>query len=63
MAFLLAIMRLLSKVETEQIVEPRAYLTKMTHGLITNLLRRRDIEAAYLNALAVFGGTRKGKRG
>ena len=63
MAFLFAAMPLLSKVETEQIVEPRAYLTKMVHGLITNFLRHRDIETAYLNALAVFGGTRKGKRG
>ncbi|WP_047536623.1 sigma-70 family RNA polymerase sigma factor [Methylotenera versatilis] len=50
-------MRLLSKVETEQIVEPRAYLTKIAHGLMANFLRRRDIETAYLNALAALGGS------
>lgn len=48
-------MRLLSKVETEQIVEPRAYLTKIAHGLMVNFLRRRDMEAAYIAAMINFG--------
>ena len=47
--------RMLSKVESEQIVEPRAYLTKIAHGLMVNFLRRRDMEAAYLAAMITFG--------
>ena len=32
--------------------EPRAYLTTIAHGLMVNHLRRRDLECAYLDALA-----------
>lgn len=32
--------------------EPRAYLTAVAHGLMVNHLRRRDLERAYLEALA-----------
>ena len=33
--------------------EPRAYLVTIAHGLLVNMFRRRDIERAYLQALAV----------
>ncbi|WP_454674723.1 sigma-70 family RNA polymerase sigma factor [Achromobacter pestifer] len=33
--------------------EPRAYLTTIAHGLMVNLFRRRDIERAYLDSLAL----------
>lgn len=36
----------------EELREPRAYLTTMAHGLLANHLRRRDLERAYLQALA-----------
>lgn len=32
--------------------EPRAYLTTIAHGLMVNSLRRKDLERAYLEALA-----------
>lgn len=32
--------------------EPRAYLVTIAHGLLVNMFRRRDIERAYLQALA-----------
>lgn len=33
--------------------EPRAYLSTVAHGLLVNHLRRRDLERAYLEALAL----------
>lgn len=52
--------RLLSKNDAEQILEPRAYLTRIAHGLMVNFLRRRDLENAYLAALAALGGSQAG---
>lgn len=49
--------RLLAKNDVVAVIEPRAYLTKIAHGLMVNFIRRRDIEAAYLTALAAFGGS------
>jgi RNA polymerase sigma-19 factor, ECF subfamily len=40
-------MRLLSKEDMAQVVEPRAYLTRIAHDLMVSLLRRRDLERAY----------------
>lgn len=36
----------------EQVAEPRAYLTTIAQRLLSNHLRRRQIERAYLDALA-----------
>ncbi|HEY0268062.1 MAG TPA: sigma factor, partial [Methyloradius sp.] len=47
--------RLLSKNHNEHIIEPRAYLTRIAHGLMVNFLRRRDIESAYITALVNLG--------
>jgi len=47
--------KLLSKNELSSIIEPRAYITNVAHGLMANFFRRRDIEHAYLNALAALG--------
>lgn len=44
-------LRILSKQNLQDIVEPRAYLTTVAHGLMVNHLRRRDIEKAYLAEL------------
>lgn len=44
--------RLLQKEDLPVINEPRAYLTTIAHGLMVNHIRRRDIEYAYLNAIA-----------
>lgn len=44
--------RILARDEAARIREPRAYLATMAHGLLVNHLRRRDLERAYLNALA-----------
>jgi len=38
----------------EVVREPRAYLTRIAQGLVVNHWRRRDIERAYLDALAVL---------
>ena len=46
--------RLLSSPPPEQLREPRAYLTTLAHGLMVNQLRRRDLEQAYLEALAAL---------
>ncbi|SNR74808.1 RNA polymerase sigma-70 factor, ECF subfamily [Methylobacillus rhizosphaerae] len=47
--------RVLSQENAQQIVEPRAYLTHIAHGLMVNLLRRREIEHAYLSAMVSLG--------
>ncbi|CAG0996655.1 putative RNA polymerase sigma factor FecI [Methylophilaceae bacterium] len=52
-------MRVLLKDDTEQIVEPRAYLTRIAHGLMVNFLRRRDLENAYIAALESLGESRE----
>lgn len=44
--------KLLQKTEPLYIVEPRAYLTTIAHGLMVNHIRRRDIEKAYLEQIA-----------
>ncbi len=45
-------LKLLQKTESFTIVEPRAYLTTIAHGLMVNHIRRRDIEKAYLEQIA-----------
>jgi len=45
-------MRVLLKEDWSSIREPRAYLTTIAHGLMVNSLRRKDLERAYLEALA-----------
>jgi RNA polymerase sigma factor (sigma-70 family) len=46
-------LRLLSKErDLAPVREPRAYLTRVAHGLLVNQWRRRAIERAYLEALA-----------
>lgn len=45
-------LRVLTRERPEDIREPRAFLGTIAHGLMVNLLRRRDLEAAYLDALA-----------
>jgi RNA polymerase sigma factor (sigma-70 family) len=49
--------RLLTKQEAEPIREPRAYLTTIAHGLLVNLLRRRDLEQAYIAAMTALHGS------
>ncbi|MBB3102195.1 sigma-70 family RNA polymerase sigma factor [Azomonas macrocytogenes] len=45
-------LRLLAKRSVPELTQPRAYLTTIAHGLFVNLLRRRQLEQAYLEALA-----------
>ncbi|SNR76069.1 RNA polymerase sigma-70 factor, ECF subfamily [Methylobacillus rhizosphaerae] len=45
---------LLLKAELPALQEPRAYLSRVAHGLLVDHLRRRDFERAYLEALAHF---------
>lgn len=47
--------RVLLQDNAHDIVEPRAYLTRIAHGIMVNFLRRRDIEHAYLNAMLSLG--------
>ncbi len=47
--------RVLSQDNAAAIIEPRAYLTRIAHGIMVNFLRRRDIEHAYLNAMLSLG--------
>lgn len=47
--------KLLCKNDMHAIIEPRAYITNVAHGLMANFFRRKDIEQAYLNALAALG--------
>ena len=42
---------LLLKRDLSAILEPRAYLTTIAHGLMVSQLRRNDLEKAYLEAL------------
>ena len=44
--------RVLQKDDLADIKEPRAYLTTIAHGLMVNHVRRRDIEAAYLEEIS-----------
>lgn len=44
--------KLLTKTELKQVLEPRAYLTTIAHGLMVSHLRRRDLERAYQATLA-----------
>lgn len=48
-------LRVLLQDNARGIVEPRAYLTRIAHGIMVNFLRRRDIERAYLNAMIDLG--------
>lgn len=43
---------LLLKAELPVLHEPRAYLSRVAHGLLVDHVRRRDLEHAYLEALA-----------
>src|SRR5690606_39264599 len=47
-------MRLLSREEMIAPQEPRAFLTTVAKGLVANFYRRRDVEAAWLAALAAL---------
>lgn len=44
--------RVLSAPPTHELRAPRAFLTTVAHGLMVNHLRRRELERAYLDALA-----------
>lgn len=46
--------RLLAKPEQESLNNPRAYLRTIAHGLLVNWFRRKDLERAYLEALAAL---------
>jgi len=46
-------LRLLLKREREAFREPRAYLRTVAHGLMVDQIRRRTLEQAYLEALAL----------
>lgn len=46
--------KLLHQVDLTEIIEPRAYLTTIAHGLMVNHFKRRAIENAYLEALSRF---------
>lgn len=45
-------LRVLTAPRLDEIREPRAFLITVAHGLMVNFLRRRDLERAYLDALA-----------
>lgn len=44
--------KVLAKGEWSLIREPRAYLLTIAHGVMVNSLKRKDLERAYLSALA-----------
>jgi len=44
--------RVLARECTPELREPRAFLTTVAHGLMVNHVRRRELERAYLEALA-----------
>jgi RNA polymerase sigma-70 factor (ECF subfamily) len=46
--------RLLTRPQPEVLGEPRAYLTTVAKGLLSNWYRRQTLEQAYLDALAVI---------
>ncbi len=50
-------LRLLLKKDLETIIEPRAYLTHIAHGLLVSKIRRQDLEKSYLDALMHFSPT------
>lgn len=45
--------RLIQQRKAEQLREPKAYLSTLARGLIIDKLRRRSLEVAYLEALAL----------
>ncbi|MCX7190567.1 MAG: sigma-70 family RNA polymerase sigma factor [Methylotenera sp.] len=45
-------LKLLHKNNLAEIIEPRAYLTTIAHGLMVSHIRRRELEKTYLAALA-----------
>jgi RNA polymerase sigma-70 factor (ECF subfamily) len=45
-------LRVLTAPRLDEIREPRAFLVTVAHGVMVNFLRRRDIERAYLEAMA-----------
>ncbi|HVY06762.1 MAG TPA: sigma-70 family RNA polymerase sigma factor [Burkholderiales bacterium] len=47
-------LRLLASPQVEDIVEPRAFLTTIAKRVLANHYRRREIERAYLEALALM---------
>jgi RNA polymerase sigma-19 factor, ECF subfamily len=47
-------LRVATQTELTAIREPRAYLTTVAHGILVNHIRRRDLERAYLAALAAL---------
>ncbi len=47
-------LRVLLKNDLESILEPRAYLVHIAHGLVANQFRRREIERAYLHEIALL---------
>lgn len=47
-------LRLLTSPHVESIIEPRAFLTTIAKRVLANHYRRREIERAYLEALAVM---------
>ncbi|MBV7418866.1 sigma-70 family RNA polymerase sigma factor [Comamonas sp. CMM03] len=47
-------LRLLSRRERVELVDPRAYLTTIAHGLVVDFHRRRALERAYLASLAAL---------
>lgn len=46
-------LRVLARREPGNIREPRSYLATIAHGLMVNHLRRRDLERAYMETLAL----------
>lgn len=46
--------RVLHRDDAAAIREPRSYLATVAHGLMVNHLRRKDLERAYLQALAAL---------
>lgn len=47
-------LRVLSREDVGSIREPRSFLSTVAHGLMVNLLRRRDLERAYLQQLSTL---------
>ncbi len=51
---------LLLKADIPVLNEPRAYLSRVAHGLMVDHVRRRDLERAYLDALVNMGSDEVG---
>src|SRR5690606_40403318 len=51
-------LRILGRGQREQIWEPRAYLATIANGLVVSHWRRRELERAWLEALADRKSTR-----